>query len=137
MKNLFALIRRKLITKMLMKEAMQELGKQIVKDGNALETLVKLKVIEDCTGALKAEILDAALKEAKAMDDKVAIQGISYYINTSAKKYDYSKDEGWVKLNDKLNKIKEQMKKKEKSLLDKGLATVKSGGNEFIAFTIN
>ena len=82
-----------------------------------LETYIKAKAVSDVAAGICKTIKDVAIDEATkyGADDKVL--GVGFATKSTPTQYDFSNDAEWVLLNDKITKLKEQIKEIEGKMI--------------------
>jgi hypothetical protein len=119
----------KLSNKVLTKETIllgaKEMADKIINDGvdNPLHVYIKLKALLEYCGALLENVKDGALEECrKYSKDDSTYMGVNFAVTNTGKKYDFSGDTIWSRIEDEMAMLK--VRKKERETL---LKTIKSG----------
>lgn len=119
----------KLSNKILTKETIllgaKEMADKIVNDGveNPLHIYIKLKALTEYCGALLNNIKDSALEECRkyGKEDNIYM-GVNFTVVSTGKRYDFSEDSIWSRMDDELKLL--SANKKDREAL---LKTIKSG----------
>lgn len=92
---------------------------QPVMDGkvDALETFIKAKGLLEIASSVMEGVKEEALSEASKYSKEDKILGCGFLVKSVANTYDYSNNEEWSIINEKINKLKLEQKEIEKKMV--------------------
>lgn len=85
---------------------------------SALEQYIKAKGVADLASEIMDKLKESAMDEAQDYGDTDKVLGCQFQVRNNANSYDFSHDNTWRYLNDTLASVKEDMKIREKQMLD-------------------
>lgn len=113
--NIFDIIKRnKTLSKSTIKSIAEDIASDILDGGevNPLEAFVNATILIELMGKLKERLLDDTLTEIdKYGKDGAKFKGCTITSKSTATKFGYSNNEGWVEINKKLEALKAEKKR--------------------------
>ena len=86
---------------------------------NAIEVYTQVRAVKEVTDAILKGIKDATLDEVERLNPmERSFRGIEMQLAQGRTKYDFSHDEKWCEISDKIEELKAQLKEREKLMVN-------------------
>lgn len=111
-------------TKAQVSEAVDRIYTMIAEEREAdpLKALAVVTALADVFATAKKQLTEVAVKEAELYPEKTfTLGGATFQLKEAGVKYDYSDDDKWQRLKEKVDAATAELKGREKTLFDKGM----------------
>jgi hypothetical protein len=107
------------ITKSHLSDVSDKIIKNVM-DGNedAIQQYIKAKGLSELASQVLEGLKDEAVREAEKYGNDVVISGCKVQIKNTPTSYDFSHDSEWSIINNDIEKLKAELKAREKKMLD-------------------